>query len=131
MHLECGGLFAPTSLEELIDAEAAIVSSMTATLFSSVFGCFAGPVIKYGSLSVGSGHVVSVGPSPSASFFGVHLQACKVGSGSRFSGDLLGLTVLGDRIRFPRPMMSESVGFQANVEILSEDEGCEVNWIDC
>jgi hypothetical protein len=48
-----GGLFAPTSLEDPVDAEATIVSLMAATLFSFIFWGFAGPMIKYGSLSAG------------------------------------------------------------------------------
>lgn len=75
VHVEGGGLFAPTNLEEPVDAEAAIVSSTAIALFSSVFGGFTGPTIKSGSLSVESGQVVLVGALPSVLFSGDHSQA--------------------------------------------------------
>lgn len=74
-------MFAPTSFKELVDTEAAIVSSTSVALFLFDSEGFAGPMIKFGSLSAGSGQVVSVGVSPSASFSGDHSQAWKAGSG--------------------------------------------------
>jgi len=119
----------PSSLEESIDAEAAIVSSTAATLFSSVFRGFAGPAIKFGLLSAGSGQV-SVGSSPSASFSGDLSQAWKPGSGSTLSSVLLGAAAPESR-DVGGWGTSVSIEFQANIEVFSEDEGCEVDRIDC
>jgi hypothetical protein len=71
------------------------------------FGGFAGSAIKSGSSSVGSGQVVSMGASPSASFSSDHSHAWKAGSGSTFFGVLSRAAVLGDRLYLPCPMMSE------------------------
>jgi hypothetical protein len=80
VQAEGGGLFAPSSLEELVETEVAIMSSTAATLFSFVSRGFVGPAIKSGSFSArqtsfGGGFFIGFQVSSGSTFFGVENAA--------------------------------------------------------